>query len=120
MHIHVAIHVLNDKPSFTLLSDLTQICSPHLGYIPLQLSRFRLPQAMEDANRNRAEKDKIPYTMMRAASNYSIKPVIKISEGVWGSVDLAPDHKNGCALKWRRGGGGQGATSRPFIKTGAP
>ena len=50
-------------------------------------------QAMENFNKGR--KNKIPYSMMRAASNWSHKPLKKISEGVWGYMPLEPDHING-------------------------
>jgi hypothetical protein len=46
-------------------------------------------------NFNKGRKNKIPYSMMRAASNWSHKPLKKISEGVWGYMPLEPDHING-------------------------
>ena len=50
---------------------------------------------MEDYNR--VKKTKIPYTMMRAASNWSHKPVVNLGKGVWGSAPLEPDHIDGYA-----------------------
>ena len=62
----------------------------HLG---VRSHAFNSVQAMENFNKGR--KSKVPYAMMRAASNWSHKPLKKISEGVWGYMPLEPDHING-------------------------
>lgn len=46
---------------------------------------------------NRGKRTKIPYTMMRGASNWSHKPLKKLSTGVWGYMPLEPDHIHGYA-----------------------
>ena len=46
---------------------------------------------------NKGKKSKIPYTMMRGASNWSHKPLKLISPGVWGYMPLEPDHIDGYA-----------------------
>ena len=54
-----------------------------------------IPQAMEAYNEGK--KVKIPYTMMRAASNWSHKPVVNLGKGIWDCADLLPDHIDGYA-----------------------
>ena len=52
-------------------------------------------QAMEDFNQGK--KSKIPYVMMRAASDYSHKPLVNMGEGVWKAGSLEPSFSSGYA-----------------------
>jgi hypothetical protein len=52
---------------------------------------------MENHNRGKANNAKIPYTMMRANSNSSHKPIKRVSAGVWAQSSLEPDFASGYA-----------------------
>ena len=46
---------------------------------------------------NQGKKVKIPYTIMRAASDWSHMPVVNLGNGIWESSDLSPDNIDGYA-----------------------